>query len=222
MVGFLIAQILTFIIVDLLKLIGRPLSLLPEAVSSTVIAATVYVLMLAVVVGVPMLSKKMTLTKQDMGVSRLPSWMDMLLAPVCLVAYVIYSALLIMAAEKLIPGFNIDQVQDVGFDNLAHSYQYYLAFITLVVMAPLAEELIFRGFLFSKLRRLFPFWLTALVVSIAFGAIHGAWNVAVDTFALSIMLCVLREFTGSIWASVLLHMLKNGIAFYVLFIIPLL
>lgn len=222
LVGFFVAQVLTLLISYLLKFIGRPLSSLPDAVASTVIAAIVYIVMFAVVVGFPVLVKKMSISKRELGLGRWPSWMDLVLAPICLVAYVIYSALLIMAAEKLIPGFNIDQVQDVGFSNLAHSYQYYLAMITLVIMAPLAEELIFRGFLFSKLRQLFPFWLTTLVVSVAFGAIHGAWNVAVDTFALSVMLCILREYSGSIWASVLLHMIKNGIAFYVLFIIPLL
>jgi len=30
----------------------------------------------------------------------------------------------------------------------------------------------------------------------------------------------LREVTGSIWAGTLLHMLKNGIAFYFLFVNP--
>ncbi|RYZ49901.1 MAG: CPBP family intramembrane metalloprotease, partial [Sphingobacteriales bacterium] len=59
-----------------------------------------------------------------------------------------------------------------------------------------------------------------IVTSIVFGAIHGQWNVAVDVFALSLILCSLREITGSIWAGVLLHMLKNGIAFYFLFIGP--
>ena len=37
-------------------------------------------------------------------------------------------------------------------------------------------------------------------------------------FALSIVLCGLREITGTIHAGILLHMLKNGIAFYLLFV----
>jgi membrane protease YdiL (CAAX protease family) len=46
------------------------------------------------------------------------------------------------------------------------------------------------------------------------------WNVAADTFALSLVLCTLRQITGNIWAGVLLHMIKNGIAYYFLFINP--
>jgi len=62
--------------------------------------------------------------------------------------------------------------------------------------------------------------VAALVTSLVFAAVHGQWNVAIDTFALSLVLCALREVTGTIWAGILLHMFKNAIAFYVLFIYP--
>ena len=96
-----------------------------------------------------------------------------------------------------------------------------LAFITLVVIAPVAEEVLFRGYLYGKLKKYVPVWAAILITSALFGLIHGTWNVAVDTFALSIILCLLRESTGGIWASILLHMIKNGIAFYFLFIVGL-
>jgi membrane protease YdiL (CAAX protease family) len=95
-----------------------------------------------------------------------------------------------------------------------------LAFVTLVVVAPIAEEIIFRGYMYGKLKKFVPIWVAILATSLLFGAVHGAWNLAIDTFALSIVLCSLREFTGNIWASILLHMVKNGIAFYILFIYP--
>ena len=46
------------------------------------------------------------------------------------------------------------------------------------------------------------------------------WAVTIDTFVLSLMLCALREYTGAIWAGVLLHAIKNGLAFYLLFVNP--
>jgi membrane protease YdiL (CAAX protease family) len=49
------------------------------------------------------------------------------------------------------------------------------------------------------------------------GLLEGV-NVALDVFILSIVMCGLREMTGSIWAGVVLHMMKNGLAFYLLFI----
>ena len=44
-----------------------------------------------------------------------------------------------------------------------------------------------------------------------------AWNLAIDTFALSVVACVLREMFGSIWPSILIHMMKNGLIATVLF-----
>ena len=50
---------------------------------------------------------------------------------------------------------------------------------------------------------------------------HGQWNVGINVFAMSIVLCVMREITGSIYSGILLHMLKNMLAFYLLYIATL-
>jgi membrane protease YdiL (CAAX protease family) len=143
-----------------------------------------------------------------------------LLAPAGAIIYLLLSALLITLAGIVFPQIDLQQAQEIGFRNLADYSQYLLAFLTLVVVAPLAEEILFRGYLYGKLRKHAPLWLAMLVTSGLFGLAHGQWNVAIDTFALSAVMCSLREVTGSIWAGVLLHMLKNGLAFYLLFINP--
>ena len=103
-----------------------------------------------------------------------------------------------------------------------------MIFLTLVVLAPLAEEVLFRGYLFGKIRKLAPFWISAIMASLTFGLAHlwagpGTalqWLVAIDTFVLSLVLCLLREHTGAIWAGVLVHAIKNGIAFYFIYLNP--
>ena len=70
--------------------------------------------------------------------------------------------------------------------------------------------------------------MAIIVTSLAFGAAHlwggpGSplqWAVAIDTMVLGVILALLREYTGAVWASVLVHALKNGIAFYLLFMNP--
>jgi membrane protease YdiL (CAAX protease family) len=180
---------------------------------------------LALVIFLPRLFtnlKKFNLKNADIGWNRLPKWSDILLAPSSLIIYFILSALAIFVISKIFPGFDINQAQDVGFDNLNTRFDYILAFISLVVIAPLAEETLFRGYLYGKLKQHFPVWLAIVVVSLTFGALHGSWNVAIDTFVLSVVLCVLREMSDSLWAPALLHMAKNGLAFYFLFINPIL
>lgn len=221
-VSFVVSELFVIIIYQLLLLLKVPINDLPSTLLALILSISVYTVMLAIVIGVPYVLAKNRVSLKMIGLHKLPTWTELLLAPAGFVIYVILLSVVIMAVQYAFPGFDVSQVQTTGFENISVKYQYYIAFIVLVVLAPVAEEVLFRGYLFSKLRVKYSFWLTALVVSVTFGAIHGAWNVGIDTFVLSLMLCLLREQTGKIWAPVLLHMLKNGLAFFVLFIYPLL
>ena len=87
--------------------------------------------------------------------------------------------------------------------------------------------MIFRGWLYGKLREKMSesmseaasIVISSLLVSVLFGTIHMQWNVGLNVFALSLVMCGLREVTGTIYAGILLHMLKNGLAFYLLYVI---
>ena len=94
--------------------------------------------------------------------------------------------------------------------------------MTLVIVAPIAEEVLFRGYLYGKLKGYVPAIWAALATSLLFGIAHFQWTVGIDVFILSMFLCGLRSLTGSIWAGILVHILKNALAYYILFINPLL
>lgn len=128
---------------------------------------------------------------------------------------------------KLFPLLDTSQKQELGFStNLAGS-GLVLVFIGLVVLPPLVEEIVARGFLFSGLRKNMKFLPAAFVTSFLFGLAHywggkggsAIWIASVDTFMLSMVLVYLRERTGSLWASIGLHSLKNFVAFFFLFIL---
>ena len=191
-----------------------------QAVMQTVFSAAVYACTLALTFGAPYLfDKKVSL--ETLGLKRLMSWVDIGLAPLGYIAYIIALIVVLAFVTQFIPGFQADQVQDIGFKGITNQIGYMLAFATLVVVAPIAEEVLFRGYLYGKLRRHVPIWACILATSALFALVHGQWNVAVDTFVLSLFLCGLRELTGSIWAGILVHMIKNSIAFYILFLAPL-
>lgn len=215
---FIAAQLMIVFGIMLLGELGVPLPADNDVVFNTVVAALVYTLTLVMVVGLPYKLARRRTTRKDLGLTRLVSWLDILLTPAAIVIYFIFSATLIYLVSLVVPGIDLDEAQEVGFSDLSGRMQYVLAFLTLVVIAPIAEEILFRGYLFGKLKKHVPIWLAIMVTSALFALAHGQWNVALDTFALSIVLCVLREMTGSIWAGILLHMAKNGIAFYFLFI----
>jgi membrane protease YdiL (CAAX protease family) len=218
--GFFGAQIIVTTLVGLSKMINVPLGSLDSSILETVLAALIYLVTLALVIGLPWLVRKQRTTLTDVGLQRLPNWTDVIMAPAGLIVYLAVSSILVTLAINLLPWFNVSQPQDTGFYQTNYGYEVILAFVTLVIIAPIAEEIIFRGYLFGRLKKYAPVWVAIVVTSVVFGALHGAWNLAVDTFALSVVMCLLRQNTGSLWASILLHMSKNGLAFYILFINP--
>ncbi|MFC7338927.1 CPBP family intramembrane glutamic endopeptidase [Haloferula chungangensis] len=84
--------------------------------------------------------------------------------------------------------------------------------ISAVIFAPIAEELVFRGFLFQSLERRSGFWPAALLSTFLFAMIHfygfqGSLSVA----SFGIVACVLYRATGSLWTPIIYHALTNGI-----------
>jgi uncharacterized protein len=173
-----------------------------------------------VVIGVPWLVKRRATSREELGLSRLPTWLDIVITPVGFVVYIFLSGTLLYVAQQILTFVDFEQVQDVGFDQLTQQFEYVLAFLTLVVVAPIAEEILFRGYLLSKLRGHVTTWIAVLITSLLFSLVHFAWNVGIDVFALSIVLCIVTIWTKSLWPAIFIHMLKNGIAFYFLFINP--
>lgn len=217
--AFILAQEIIILIVSLIKATGL-LESVNATTLNTVAGAIIYALAIALVIGVPWLVRKHKTTKEELGLQRAPTWRDIALVPAGIVAYVILTAIVTSVAMVLFTFVDFTQAQDTGFNRVMSSPELILAFISLVIVAPVAEEILFRGYLFGKLRKYMPVWGAIVVSSLLFAAVHGQWNVGFDVFALAIVLCLLRIVSGSLWPSILLHMVKNGVAFYFLFINP--
>ncbi len=140
--------------------------------------------------------------------------------------FAIYIAIAVIT-KLLFPSINFEQKQEIGFEVTKKTGELVLVFISLVVLPPIIEETLTRGFLYTGLRSKLPTWAAALVTSILFAMAHlqfgnGApllWVAAIDTFSLSIVLIYLREKTGGLSAPMFLHGIKNGLAFLFIFII---
>lgn len=218
--GFVLAQVIVTAVIGALTSAGVSFDAINQSVLNTVAGGVIYAISLLLVIGLPWLIKKNRTSKEDLGLNRGPEWTELLLAPAGFFVYILLSALLVFLAMQFLPFINFDQVQDTGYSQLYQRFEFILALVMLVFIAPIAEEILFRGYLFGKLRAHVPVWLAILLTSVLFAIVHGAWNVGIDVFALSIVLCLLRVVSGSLWPSIILHMMKNGLAFYLLFINP--
>lgn len=137
-----------------------------------------------------------------------------------LLAFAVYlplSVVFLTGMSQLFP-INVDEAQEVGFENLV-GIETLLTFLVLVVVTPFAEEFLFRGLIFTGFRNKLPFWAAAIAVSAIFAVAHWQPNVAIDVFVMSLISCYIREKSGSLWPSILLHVFKNGLAFTLLFVV---
>jgi CAAX protease family protein len=83
------------------------------------------------------------------------------------------------------------------------------------VIAPICEELLFRGFMFRALLNWRGFWPAAVITGIIFGLVHGASAPAVDLAPLAFLgfcLCALYYLTGSLYTTIGLHLINNALA----------
>lgn len=84
-----------------------------------------------------------------------------------------------------------------------------LMWISVVIMAPLVEELTFRGFMYSRLKTGMPKWIAVIITSLVFGVVHGTIIWALYTFVFSLALICILERTKSLWGCILFHMAFN-------------
>ena len=92
-----------------------------------------------------------------------------------------------------------------------------------VLVAPLVEELFFRGFLYPALARWTGSIIAIVITAAAFAALHGtqlaySWAPLLVLFVVGTVLTVIRARKGSVATCVIVHMGYNLVLFLVLFL----
>ena len=84
------------------------------------------------------------------------------------------------------------------------------------VIAPVCEEFLFRGFIFTALRNWCGTWPAAVITGLIFGGVHAGSAPVVDLVPLAGLgfgLCLLYRYTGSLYPCMVAHSLNNSLAF---------
>jgi membrane protease YdiL (CAAX protease family) len=84
------------------------------------------------------------------------------------------------------------------------------------VMAPICEELLFRGYIFAALSNWRGWFPAALLTGLLFGGVHAGSAPLVDLVPLAALgfgLCVLYRWSGSLYPCIAAHVVNNSVAF---------
>jgi len=116
-----------------------------------------------------------------------------------------------------VAGLGLDERQtlpdELGVDGSTLNLILVIVLITMV--APLGEELFFRGYFFASMRNWKGFWPAAIITGLVFGAIHIGSAPIGFTVPLAFFgfgLCLLYQHTRSLYPCIALHALNNSVA----------
>jgi membrane protease YdiL (CAAX protease family) len=125
--------------------------------------------------------------------------------------YIIFTLFYLLLPENisntLIKEFLNDELLS---ENMANSIFYHIITITsIVLIAPVCEEIIFRGLIFNRLKTKFNFTFSIIISSIIFGLLHSIDFIGATIFAISMTFIYLK--TKKLIIPILLHSFYNTI-----------
>lgn len=137
-------------------------------------------------------------------------------SPDVLGAMIVGTLALSQALESLVlvlgvgPGANLDWIAR-ALDG-AGPVGLLLAVAVIGALAPVGEELFFRGFMLTRLRRVWSTGPAILVTALAFGLMHGEWAHGILATGIGVYLGLVAERSGSVIPAVICHVANNTVS----------
>jgi membrane protease YdiL (CAAX protease family) len=130
------------------------------------------------------------------------------------VAFVIASFLTIALFDVLVDAIGLDELRPEG--NLDEDIKdsvvvFLLSAVFAIVVAPISEEMFFRGLLFGGFFRDFGLVVALLFSGVLFGLVHGQVTLLVPFSIIGCYLALAYAYTRSLWGSIACHLTFNAL-----------
>lgn len=94
-------------------------------------------------------------------------------------------------------------------EQVIYSSDMPLVILRAVILAPLCEELIFRGLTFKRMREDANFLASAVISSAIFALYHMNVPQGIFAFLFGMLLCLLYDMFGNLWVPIIVHATAN-------------
>ncbi|HZP80768.1 MAG TPA: CPBP family intramembrane glutamic endopeptidase [Chthonomonadaceae bacterium] len=95
-----------------------------------------------------------------------------------------------------------------------------LLLIAGAIAAPIGEEVFFRGFLYNALKYRYSVPVAIVVSGLVFAFVHISPLALLVIFPMGMFLAYIYERTGSLWVTICIHAMNNGLAFVLMWLFP--
>ena len=90
-----------------------------------------------------------------------------------------------------------------------------MTFISVVILAPIFEEVLFRGIILRRLSRAYSITATVVIQAVLFGILHFNMLQFLYATVLGLFLGFIVIWTDSLYAGIIIHMIFNGSSFII-------
>jgi uncharacterized protein len=146
-----------------------------------------------------------------LGLRMPPRWALLITFPMIFAEF-IGIAIINSTMAYLMGGFDNPQVESLSGGQAISSAQLALILLLVAGLAPVAEELFFRGMLYPLLRQRLGASLAILISAALFAVMHVIPILFPSLFFVGLLLALLREWSGSTIPCILLHVMQNSVA----------
>jgi len=136
-----------------------------------------------------------------------------LIAPVTVVGmWIVFGALQLGGYMQWMESLGVESTQETVklLQTATDPVVISLMAVAAVLVAPVCEEIVFRGYLFPFAKKYTGTWIAAICSGLVFAAAHGSLAALLPLFIFGVVLAMLYEKTGSIWAPMAVHFCFNG------------
>lgn len=145
---------------------------------------------------------------------RWPAWRWIVLIAPASVAFMwaVFGGLQISGYLQWMESLGLNTVQDTVqlLQKSENPLALALMAFAAMVVAPLCEEIVFRGYFYPVMKKFAGAWPAALSASLVFAAAHGNLTALLPLWIFGVLLVFLYEKTGSLWAPIAVHCCFNS------------
>ena len=142
-------------------------------------------------------------------------WRDMLrlksirLSTVLIVILFTFLCMPLVTVVNLVTQFFVENAVEAN-SAIFMMMPFGVTFFIVAIYAPVCEEIVFRGITYESLKKDMSVLKAMIISAVFFGLAHMNFNQAAYALLLGLIFILVREATGSLWATILMHVVFNG------------